>query len=299
MQELSKSERARANGKRSRGPVTAEGKARSAHNSTKHGQYAKPVSAAHAALLRNEDSSAFNDLLARLNQDLLPTNSYECTLVRELCAIEWMLVRNMAVKTRAIDLQIAAECEAIRRTQGSLRGVAPIDVTVMAETKLLETSKLLAYSDREFTRLQRSRRETLNALFSLRKRQQTVVISQEPAILQELDRRLDSDDDPRNEPTDVDLWDPEPAPETAEAAPEPPIESAPPSAQTPQPPDPAPQPAETPAIDRPLGQESHSQATPQLVNPAPTPPSGPVALEAQSAPDAEPGLTPLERRPAA
>ncbi|QOY87218.1 hypothetical protein [Paludibaculum fermentans] len=217
MQELSKSERARANGKCSRGPVTAEGKARSAHNSTKHGQYAKPVSAAHAALLRNEDSSAFNDLLARLNQDLLPTNSYECTLVRELCAIEWMLVRNMAVKTRAIDLQIAAECAAIRRTQGSLRGVAPIDVTVMAETKLLETSKLLAYSDREFTRLQRSRRETLNALFSLRKRQQTVVISQEPAIFQELDRRLDSDDDPRNEPTDVDLWDPEPAPETPPA----------------------------------------------------------------------------------
>lgn len=89
MSELTKSEQARVNGQRSRGPVTAEGKARSANNAKKHGRYAiSGPEPSHPILLKCESGAAYQDLLHRLVQDLLPTNSIEMGLVREVCAIE-------------------------------------------------------------------------------------------------------------------------------------------------------------------------------------------------------------------
>ncbi|MGJ5814380.1 hypothetical protein [Paludibaculum fermentans] len=289
MSDKTKSDRARANGKRSNGPVTAEGKARSAQNSKKHGQYATPVAVAHVAVLRNEDCAAFNNLLARLNQDLLPTNSSECSLVRELCAIEWRLIRNMALRTRAIDIQIAAEGAAIRRTQGSLRGVEPIDLTVMAVAKLLETSKLLTYSDRELARLHRARRDILNTLFSLRKRPQGVVRSQEPAMFQELDRSIEAGYQTRNEPTELDPWEPQPSPED-------PQPQADETQHTPQPEQPSPETAE---VKPNLAEDPGSPARFPVTLLAKTPQSSPAAHPDHSTGDSNEGPTRLEGRPAA
>ncbi|QOY85105.1 hypothetical protein [Paludibaculum fermentans] len=188
MLKLTRSEQARINGARSRGPVTAEGKSRSAHNSYKHGRYARPgAGAVHTVLLGNEDAGGFNDLLARRMQDLLPTSSFEITLVRELCAIEWKLDRMQAVETRALNLQITVESDAIRNAAGSLRGVAPIDTICAAYAGLLGSSPLLTHAAREFTRLQKARRDALNAFVSLRKHPKIFKQSQEPSVFQELD----------------------------------------------------------------------------------------------------------------
>ncbi len=187
MSDNTKSEQARINGRRSLGPVSPEGKARSARNATKHGLYAKagpdPI---HPILLKCENGAAYLDLLHRLLQDLLPTNSFEMALVREVCAIEWLITRNFSVQTRLLDVQVAAECDAIRRGQGSLCGIEPIDAIALATEKLLTSSTTLAQCRREFTRLQRARREAMNMLFSLRKHQQSVLRSRELPDVEEL-----------------------------------------------------------------------------------------------------------------
>jgi hypothetical protein len=58
---ISKAEQARIYGRKSRGPVTPEGKRISSQNALQHGAYSH-----HAILLRNEDPQAFNLLHAAL-----------------------------------------------------------------------------------------------------------------------------------------------------------------------------------------------------------------------------------------
>ena len=64
---LDRAERARRNGARSRGPVTAMGKARSARNALKHG-----LTARHGVVLDGEDAPAFQAMAERLLADLAP-----------------------------------------------------------------------------------------------------------------------------------------------------------------------------------------------------------------------------------
>ncbi|MGC4055617.1 MAG: hypothetical protein QM757_42885 [Paludibaculum sp.] len=202
MSENTKSEPARINARRSRGPVTAEGKARSVKNSTRHGQYAKPAWAVvHNILLRCEYGAAYQDLLQCLFQDSLPTNSFERGLIRELCAIEWLLSRNLAIETRIPDVQIAAECDAIRQAQGNLRGIVPVDPMTLATEKLLGSSTFLPHCEREFLRPQRARRELLNTFFSVREHQKPTIRSTELTIFQELGRQTATGAIHRNEPT--------------------------------------------------------------------------------------------------
>ncbi|WP_321478155.1 hypothetical protein [uncultured Paludibaculum sp.] len=195
MNKLTRSEQARINGKRSRGPVTAEGKARSAHNSTKHGKYAQPdTDAVHSVLLNNESLAGFTDLLARRVQDLRPTNSLEIDLVRELCDIEWRMDRCKAIETRSINRQLLIEADADREPQARANAL-PIDYTCAAYSGLLATSNLLQFCTREFRQLQRARAATLDSFLRLRKQAKFFVQSEEPAICQQLDNWSEPDQD--------------------------------------------------------------------------------------------------------
>lgn len=85
---ISRSEQSRINGAKSRGPKTAEGKARSSLNAVKHGRYAT-----NAVVLSNEDPNAFENLVARYVQRIQPADSIEYNLVRELASFDWRLAR--------------------------------------------------------------------------------------------------------------------------------------------------------------------------------------------------------------
>ncbi|MGC4049119.1 MAG: hypothetical protein QM757_06340 [Paludibaculum sp.] len=270
MSEITKSEQARINGRRSRGPVTAGGKARSANNARKHGRYARPLpEPVHPILLKCENGAAYQDVLHRLFQDILPTNSFEIALVREVCAIEWLITRNFAVQTRLLDVQVAAECDAIRRGQGSLRGIEPIDGIALATEKLLTSSNVLAQSRREFTRLQRARREAMNMIFSLRNHQQSLVRSRELPDAEDFDRRTAEGDIHRNEPTDWPLESPDFKPEIPEAAEasERAAETAPPvdpsTPQTTTEPGPEREPAREVTLEREPQRKSDSESKPE------------------------------------
>lgn len=268
MTKLTRSEQARINGRRSHGPVTPEGKARSARNAIKHGRYARPgCGAVNSVVLRNEDHVVFHDRLGRLRQDFLPINSFEESLVRELAAVDWEIDRISAFRTHTLDLQIAIETETIRRKNGSLRGINALDVSTFGCNKLIETSKTLQFYGRELTRLQKARRDVLHTLIAFRKNVRTFERSEEPIPLQELD--------PGNEPELPDLestvCDPPPAPGP----------TAPPVL--------APEPEAEPAVASPWP----ALEMPNLRNPgAGQPPTQPDSVEPANS-------HPFERRPAA
>jgi hypothetical protein len=77
----------RRNARKSTGPKTPAGKARSAQNATKHGLLSRwPV-------LPEEDGAAFERLRENLYCELLPLSQLERLLVTRLAAVQWRLAR--------------------------------------------------------------------------------------------------------------------------------------------------------------------------------------------------------------
>ncbi len=87
----------RANGARSRGPVTPEGKARSSRNSIRHGLLAKCV------VLSNESPAGFQELHDQFVDRFGPADGVEQGLLEEMVSAYWRLRRAWAIETRLID----------------------------------------------------------------------------------------------------------------------------------------------------------------------------------------------------
>jgi hypothetical protein len=91
----------RANAQHSSGPRTAEGKAISSRNSTKHGLSSKQI------VIPGEDPADYDAHRAELVSTLKPANAVESDLVEELAANSWRLKRAHRFET-AILAEIAA-----------------------------------------------------------------------------------------------------------------------------------------------------------------------------------------------
>ncbi len=83
---------ARANGARSHGPITAEGKAISSQNSLKHGLTSSRV------VLPHESQEAYDNLEASLVNRFKPADDLESELVQEMAAARWRLRRIEAME---------------------------------------------------------------------------------------------------------------------------------------------------------------------------------------------------------
>src|SRR5271163_4138117 len=94
-----KSETARINGAKSRGPVTPEGKARSAANSRRHGLTA-------SALLDGESDEHFQLLLADFMDQFQPQTGVETDLVEVMAIARWRLRRLLAIETHLFELEM-------------------------------------------------------------------------------------------------------------------------------------------------------------------------------------------------
>jgi hypothetical protein len=77
-------EASRRNGARSRGPVTAEGRARASRNALKHG-----LAALHHVAVEGEDAAELEGLTGRLMAELAPTSELEARLVRRMAIAFW------------------------------------------------------------------------------------------------------------------------------------------------------------------------------------------------------------------
>jgi hypothetical protein len=85
---VARAQASRANGAKSRGPRTAEGKARSARNALKHG-----LSAKKHVLLPDDSRAEFKALEGALLEELRPEGALQTLLVHRLVAAAWRLAR--------------------------------------------------------------------------------------------------------------------------------------------------------------------------------------------------------------
>jgi hypothetical protein len=93
----------RANGARSLGPVTPEGKKRSSRNAVRHGLLARCV------VLDNESRECFDRHHAQFLDCFRPANDVELGMIEEMIAASWRQRRALAIETRLLDLAIAKE----------------------------------------------------------------------------------------------------------------------------------------------------------------------------------------------
>ena len=94
----------RANGAKSRGPVTPEGKRKVARqNAIRHGLLADCV------VLRNESGQAFQALLSHHLDRLAPADGVEFGMIEEMAAAYWRMRRAWAIETRLLDDAVDAQ----------------------------------------------------------------------------------------------------------------------------------------------------------------------------------------------
>ena len=158
---LSRSGQARVNGAKSRGPITAEGKSRSAQNALKHGRHA-----VNAMFLSGEDQAAFDDLVADYVRRIQPVDQVEHHLASELAAIAWQLNRNCALETRLLDHESDIQSPPLKAA-----GLTVPDLTRLhtASRSMVERSQYPAFLARRQGQLLRARQSVLAVLLNLRK----------------------------------------------------------------------------------------------------------------------------------
>jgi hypothetical protein len=93
-------EASRANGSRSRGPVTSDGKLASARNAVKHGLLSTQV------LLKTEREQTFLDFITALADEFQPATAFEESLVEAMAVARW---RQQRLERETMDAQIFAE----------------------------------------------------------------------------------------------------------------------------------------------------------------------------------------------
>jgi hypothetical protein len=104
---LLKSETARANGAKSRGPVTPEGRAASSRNSLRHGFTARSV------VLPTESQEDFQALLDSYTHQFHPRGGVEMDLIQAMAAARWRLQRMCSIETALLSTEIARRNEDI------------------------------------------------------------------------------------------------------------------------------------------------------------------------------------------
>jgi hypothetical protein len=93
----------RQNAQKSTGPRTAEGKANSAQNATKHGLFARQN------VVIPENQAQFDDLRDEMLADLAPVGAMEAILAERIVSLTWRLKRAQRMQDEVIDVKIRAE----------------------------------------------------------------------------------------------------------------------------------------------------------------------------------------------
>ena len=93
----------RANGALSRGPLSPEGKRRSALNALRHGLLSDCV------VLPGESVEAFAELLAQHIERFAPVDGVEFGMIEEMAAAYWRLRRSWAIENTLLAESLAAQ----------------------------------------------------------------------------------------------------------------------------------------------------------------------------------------------
>jgi hypothetical protein len=167
----------RANGRKSQGPVTPEGKARSASNApTPHG-LASSDRAASSICLNNENRDEFLLLYDALVTEHTPVTTTEHLTTHEMAVARWRLQRAWAMETALLDNQMDHMMDEISETYESTDEATR---AALALRKLSEASPSLDLVHRYETRLTRQFDRCLKRLAGLRVQRDKMILPTEP-----------------------------------------------------------------------------------------------------------------------
>jgi hypothetical protein len=150
---------ARANGAKSHGPITEQGRKTSSMNALKHGLTAKTV------VLSNENEDEYDGLLESYIQDLQPTGPVEMDLVLEMANAKWRQRRLSKIETELFERQMDEQKEQIDAAYKSYDQVFEQTYAF----RMLSHSVALQMLNRMESRLERTYSRALNDLFRLRR----------------------------------------------------------------------------------------------------------------------------------
>ena len=152
-------EASRANGAKSKGPVTEEGKNRASRNATRHGLLAETV------VLKGESIERFHDHLAGFIAEFKPESSLELELVEKMAVFRWRQLSVWGLETASIT-------DAITELTENSPEVLDKDPAVRASLAIAEIgakSKILDLFQRYDTRFDRQFDRALKQLTASRR----------------------------------------------------------------------------------------------------------------------------------
>ena len=151
-----KSETSRANGAKSKGPKTAEGREKSSRNSLNHGFTAKKT-----VVLECEHKEQFQEMLGYYTVTYRPGSAVEEDLVSEMVACRWRMQRLRVIETALIDSEMDRELP---------EGETPEDPgfqLAFAFRRLVDESRAISLASRYESRLHRIHERTHRTLREL------------------------------------------------------------------------------------------------------------------------------------
>jgi hypothetical protein len=139
-----KSETSRANGAKSRGPTTDEGKEKSSRNALKHGLTAGSGN----ILLDCESQAEFDEVQCKLLGIHEPATPAERDIVEEMIAARWRTRRMWTIETNLLNVEILTHSPSVSEGDPAIH-------LAMAYRSLSDDSRSLALASRYESRLQR------------------------------------------------------------------------------------------------------------------------------------------------
>src|SRR5260370_3707963 len=149
---------ARANGAKSHGPVTEQGRKKSSMNALNHGLTARTV------LFSNDNHAEYDTLLESYLQSLQPIDPVETDLIVEMVNAKWQQRRVQKFETELFDREMDEEKEKLDEDYESYS-------EIFEQThafQMLTHSPSLQMLHREASRLERTYHHALNNLLRLR-----------------------------------------------------------------------------------------------------------------------------------
>jgi hypothetical protein len=159
MASLSRSDAARANGQKSRGPVTPKGKENSSRNALKHGLTAE------SATITGESEEDFAELLQAHLDLYQPANAVEKDLVETMAQARWRLRRLASIETNMFENELILTKEAIDDKFDTIPDLGRLAYIFQEQTKPLA---LLMRYESSLTRLHERTYKHLKELQKLR-----------------------------------------------------------------------------------------------------------------------------------
>ena len=154
---------ARINGRKSKGPVTPEGKARSSQNAITHGIHARAV------VLSTENAAKYDQLKAEYFAYWQPASIFEADLVSDIATSRWRLNRLLATETAVIDREMDRQRDTLNQ---EFKSIDECTRTALAYSALADEGRTLVVLGRSETRYRRAIDRATDKLLAVRSQNQ-------------------------------------------------------------------------------------------------------------------------------